>query len=92
MNQKRPLMEKKLEYAIQHLSDFSDYEDVEPFSSGLSDNYELESEANSKSKLKNDLSFYNSSASTDNEVSEKNQTNESPANQTDTGEVNGILG
>ena len=55
MNQKRPLTE--LEYAIQHLSDFSDDEDVERFSSVSSDNYEPESEADSKSELENDLSF-----------------------------------
>ena len=86
-------MEKKLQYAIQHLSDFSDDEDVEPFSSGSSDNYEPESEPDSESQLEDDLSFQNSSVSTDNEVSnvEENQTNECPANQTDTGKVNGIL-
>ena len=71
MDQKRPLTEK------EHLSDFSDDKDVEPFSSGSSDNYERENEADSESELANDLSFQNSSVSTDNEVSnvEENQTN-----------------
>ena len=93
MDQKRPLTEKELEYAIQHLSDFWDDEDGKSFSSGSSDNYEPQSEADSESEPENDLSFQNSFVSTDNELSdvEENQTNESPANQTDTGEVNGIL-
>ena len=51
------MTEKELEYAIQHLSDFSDDEDVEPFSSGSSDNYKPESKADSESELENDLSF-----------------------------------
>ena len=87
MDQKRPLTEK------EHLSDFSDDKDVEPFSSGSSDNYEPEIKEDSESELKNDLSFQNFSVSSDNEVSDvkENQTNESPANLTDTREVNDIL-
>ena len=57
MDQKRSLTEKELEYAIQHLSDFLKDEDVEPFSSGSSDNYEPETEADSESELEDDLSF-----------------------------------
>ena len=45
MGQKRPLTEKEIKYAIQHLSVFSDDEDVESFSSESSDNYEPESKA-----------------------------------------------
>ena len=75
------------------MSDFSDDKDAEPCSSGSSDNYEPESEADRKSELENDLSYQNSFVSTDNKSSDvaENQTNESPANQTDTGKVNGIL-
>ena len=73
MDQKWPLTEKKLEYAIQHFSDFSDNENVEPFSSGSSDNYEPKSEADSESELENDLSFQNFSVSSDNDVSEESK-------------------
>ena len=87
MDQKWPLTEKELEYAIQHLSDFSDDEDVKPFSSESSDTYEPESKGDSESELENDLSFQNCSVSSNNEVSDvkENQTNKSPANQTNTG-------